>query len=630
MPYSKSVYFVQNVFYMFRKVMLVWILSIVGCASMAQPDIDAGTSALHRGDDFLARFMPAEAQAAYQKAIAIAQKTDNDPLYAEALFGAGQATWYAGNFAHAVDTGTIALGYFKKLQDRYYTIASLRILSNIYDDQGDYAHAFEAVRNALELFKDFEDEQNHVLSLIQMGSLYKGIGDLEAAREFYNQAKERNPRPGEYAYRELNHRMGELYMAHNMPDSALFFYHQAQQGNPDSKIIQLRIGELYLLTNQVDKAYDQLFPLYQYASKRVDVLISMSTMLALGKVHQIRNQLPEALAMAQQVFETSELRGVRKYSADACRLLSNIYEAQGDAAQALYYEKRYGRTKDSLISDQLKGQLYSFKQQLETAKQSAAMQSLADGKRLAQRTVVIVVLSALLIFLILMARQKNEKLRFEQLAAELEMKALRAQMNPHFIFNCLSAINHFILNKEEDQASDYLTRFSRLIRMVLNNAGKPIISMEEELDMLRLYLNMEQLRFKDAFDYYIYWDPIIKPAMVQLPSFILQPFCENAIWHGLLHKEGKGQLDIYFKIENGFLICTIKDNGVGRAKAATMRPQTAEKQPSLGHALTAQRLSIFNGKANTEPFIISDVKDGDGNIIGTMVTLHINIKNAYD
>src|SRR5262249_51354121 len=151
-----------------------------------------------------------------------------------------------------------------------------------------------------------------------------------------------------------------------------------------------------------------------------------------------------------------------------------------------------------------------------------------------------------------------EKLHLKQKASELEMRALRAQMNPHFIFNCLSAINHFILNNETDSASEYLTRFSRLLRLVLVNAGKPIISLEEELAMLRLYLDMEQLRFKNAFDYYIYSDPAVQPSMVNVPSFILQPFCENAIWHGLLHKEGKGQLNVHFKMEGDVLICTVR------------------------------------------------------------------------
>ncbi|MES2776956.1 MAG: histidine kinase [Bacteroidota bacterium] len=614
-----------------HKLLTLVCMMVIGLnQSAAQSAIDRGIKHLKAGDDFLARFQPAEAQAEYLQAIDIASTIHHDSLYAVSLFGAGQATWYAGNFAHAVDTVNLALSYFEKGKHPYNHPAALRILSNIYDDMGDYVHAFATVRKALEMFEHYDDSQNHILSLIQMGSLYKSIGDMDAALEFYNKAWERNPPVGEYPYRELNHCMGEIYMASNMPDSALFYYHNAQIGNPESKIIRLRIGELYLQTNQPDKAYAQLFPLYQYATQKADIIITMGAMLGLVKIYQVRNEWTQAQTMALTVLSAAEQRGARQYSRDACQLLSRIYEAQGDATKALYYEKRFGRTKDSIISDQLKGQLYSFKQQLGASRQSAAMQSLTDSKRVAQRTVLIILLCAALICFFLVARNKNEKLRFSKIAAELEMKALRAQMNPHFIFNCLTAINHFILNKEEDRASIYLTRFSRLIRMVLNNAGKPVISMEEELDMLRRFLDMEQLRFKDAFEYYIYWDPAIQPSMVQFPSFLLQPFCENAIWHGLMHKEGHGQLDIYFTTENGYLVCTIKDNGVGREKAAALDQRGADKDPSLGLALTTQRLILFNGSNKPEPFTISDIKDDSGHIKGTLVTLRINIKNAYD
>jgi LytS/YehU family sensor histidine kinase len=127
---------------------------------------------------------------------------------------------------------------------------------------------------------------------------------------------------------------------------------------------------------------------------------------------------------------------------------------------------------------------------------------------------------------------------------ELEMQALRSQMNPHFIFNCLSSINRFILKNKTEEASDYLTKFSRLVRMVLNNSRQELIALEDELETLRLYLDMEQLRFKNAFDYYINCVNEITADNIFIPPLILQPFAENAIWHGLMHKHGQGHLEI--------------------------------------------------------------------------------------
>src|SRR5262249_12876180 len=140
----------------------------------------------------------------------------------------------------------------------------------------------------------------------------------------------------------------------------------------------------------------------------------------------------------------------------------------------------------------------------------------------------------------------NEKTKVElqQKISDLEMQALRAQMNPHFIFNCLSSINKFILKNDTDTASDYLTRFSRLIRTVLVNSQLSLTTLNDEIEMLRLYLDMERLRFNETFDYNIIYENTIEPEIIYIPPMLLQPFCENAIWHGLMPKEGDRKLEI--------------------------------------------------------------------------------------
>jgi len=144
--------------------------------------------------------------------------------------------------------------------------------------------------------------------------------------------------------------------------------------------------------------------------------------------------------------------------------------------------------------------------------------------------------------------------------------------------------------------------------------------------MLRLYLDMEKLRFKDAFEYTIESEPGLQPSMINVPCFILQPFCENAIWHGLLHKEGKGQLTIRLKLEKDQLLVYIQDNGVGMAKAAQLKTRTAE---SMGQKLTSSRLALFNrGKNAGTHFVIRDIKDAQGEIAGTEVILKINTRSA--
>jgi len=216
-------------------------------------------------------------------------------------------------------------------------------------------------------------------------------------------------------------------------------------------------------------------------------------------------------------------------------------------------------------------------------------------------------------------------------ASQLEMETLRSQMNPHFIFNCLSSINRFILKNKTEEASDYLTKFSRLIRMVLNNSKQSFISLEDELETLRLYLEMERLRFKNSFDYSFTYNNSVDVNNIFIPPLLLQPFAENAIWHGLMHKHEKGSLNFDFYTEEKLLICIITDNGVGRERAELLKSKSAEKQKSMGLKITTKRLSLLNNNSNQQTFFtIEDLADENGNAIGTRVHLKISYKEMME
>lgn len=226
---------------------------------------------------------------------------------------------------------------------------------------------------------------------------------------------------------------------------------------------------------------------------------------------------------------------------------------------------------------------------------------------------------------------KEKKLaELQQQKTELEMQALRAQMNPHFIFNCLSSINRFILKNESETASDYLTKFSRLIRMVLNNSNRSLIILEDELEMLRLYLDLERLRFKNSFDYSISFHNNFDAASIFIPPLLLQPFAENAIWHGLMHKEGQGHLEVAFELENNRLKCCITDNGVGRKKAESFKSKSAEKQKSMGMQITAERIALLNKDIEQTTFSVEDLADEEGHATGTRVTLNIRYRETIE
>jgi ligand-binding sensor domain-containing protein len=214
-------------------------------------------------------------------------------------------------------------------------------------------------------------------------------------------------------------------------------------------------------------------------------------------------------------------------------------------------------------------------------------------------------------------------------SVQLEMQALRAQMNPHFIFNSLNSINRFILQNNKSQASEYLTKFSRLVRLILQNSQASMISLESELESLKLYIELEAVRFDHQFEYKIVVDKELDISGLKVPPLIIQPYVENAIWHGLMHKEEKGHLMIEITEKDDLLVCKIIDNGVGRKKAADLKSKSASNHKSMGMRITADRIAILQQEKQIGDSIsIIDLTLPDGGPGGTEVLIKIPIQ--YD
>jgi two-component sensor histidine kinase len=226
--------------------------------------------------------------------------------------------------------------------------------------------------------------------------------------------------------------------------------------------------------------------------------------------------------------------------------------------------------------------------------------------------------------------EKDKQLaELRQKTGELEMQALRAQMNPHFLFNSLNAINRFILQNNSRQASEYLTKFSRLVRLILQNSQSTLITLESELDSLKLYLELEALRFDHQFEYKITVPKDMDIEILKVPPLIIQPFAENAIWHGLMHKEEKGHLKVDIRQENEHIFISIKDDGVGRKQSAAMKSMSATKHKSMGLTITEDRISHLQRSAtDSSPVVINDLVNPDGSTAGTEVVIKIPV--IYD
>ena len=222
---------------------------------------------------------------------------------------------------------------------------------------------------------------------------------------------------------------------------------------------------------------------------------------------------------------------------------------------------------------------------------------------------------------------KQIETAFEQKIAETEMTALRAQMNPHFIFNCLNSIKLYTLENDSQTASEYLTIFSQLIRLVLENSRSEKVSLQKELETLRLYIELEAMRFKDKVKYQINISPEIDQQYIDIPPLLLQPYVENAIWHGLMHKKEGGNICINVSLPSEqCLQIEITDDGVGRKLAAEYKSKSATRQKSFGLKMTSERIDIINQVYHIKADVmIVDLKDGMNNACGTKVIIKIPV-----
>ncbi|CAN5392218.1 hypothetical protein BH09BAC5_BH09BAC5_24720 [soil metagenome] len=227
-------------------------------------------------------------------------------------------------------------------------------------------------------------------------------------------------------------------------------------------------------------------------------------------------------------------------------------------------------------------------------------------------------------------KRTEEKSETEKRIAELRLSALRAQMNPHFIFNAINSIQHFVLQNDSEHAYNYLAKFSNLIRLVLDQSQSESIPLDHELKMLKLYIELEQLRFERPFTYKIEVDSELQDENIKIPGMLVQPFVENAIWHGLLPKKsGDATLYISFRTKQRYVEITIEDNGVGR-NAVENTSHEKTKRRSYGLQITEARLKLAEQQHSDQPtFRIIDLKDENGIASGTKVVINL-VRDNYD
>ena len=225
--------------------------------------------------------------------------------------------------------------------------------------------------------------------------------------------------------------------------------------------------------------------------------------------------------------------------------------------------------------------------------------------------------------------KRKELVNINEQLAEARLSALQSQMNPHFVFNALNSIKWMILDGDNEKASRYLSKFALMIRMTLDHSKEVFVTLDENIRYLQSYLEMEQLRFDDSFTFSIHVEENIEAAETTIPSMMIQPLVENAIWHGLMHAEADKKISISFTQDENTITCTVEDNGIGIRKSEKLKEKSRSHHNSVGLENLQKRVKIMNEKYDMNcSLVITDLKDINKNATGTRVVLRFNMINV--
>jgi len=426
--------------------------------------------------------------------------------------------------------------------------------------------------------------------------------------------------------------LGNMYFDIGMPDSAVYFYRYGIE-------LSRKYFHLYgLYRNYFHLArYYYEKGLFDNAITCCDSAVYYGSISSSRGSYYGRDEFDRVLGASMEIY-FPVTRGYKKFLAWsymqlAYNLLLEIYESQGDMAMAYSTSRSLSGIKDSISVYNKNKELREIQAKYETAKKEEEIASLSNANQLQQMKIrqnsfFLAGMGGLLILIVLLAviLLRQNKLKADHQAILLKQRLFRSQMNPHFIFNSLGSIQSSIINEEPDKAVRYLSRFSKLMRNILDSSIEETVSLSEELTTIENYLELQKVRFASKFEYTIDLDESIDPENTFIPPMLAQPFIENAIEHGIKHKEGKGQIDIRCRRGNDVTIFEVEDDGVGREKARDLLLKQEESHKSLATVITRERIAALNKRKKKKITLeIIDLTKQNGQAAGTLVRFVIPI-----
>jgi tetratricopeptide (TPR) repeat protein len=531
--------------------------------------------------------------------------------YANSINNIASAYHHLGEIDKAISFHASAIKFQEQSKDSVRLAISYNNIALLYDEMGDIARTFEYLRKALVIHERKKNKMAESNVLNNIGTIYYERGYSKEAMTYYVRALK--------IQREIDDKHGMGLVLNNIGNA---YRSQKDPANAEKALMESlairkeiednygvaettgNLGNLFLETDP-EKAMSYYIEAKDISERFDFKKIKLESLNELGKIYFKKNELSKSEDACLKSLAISRDLRLPKNMYESAEILKRVYVKQNRVADALKMSDLYitmhdSLTKQIIFKETLKNQIqYDFDRQSEhlkseEEKRNAVFTEQARIKdlQIKQRNVMLIGIGSLLILLSIIGWLvlRQNKLKASQQATQLEQKLLRLQMNPHFIFNALTSIEGFIYENKPELAGKYLSDFSKLMRMTLENSREDLISLDEEVKMLEYYLKVHQLYLEDKFNFNIKIDEEVDPSSILIPPMLFQPFVENAIKHGVADIE-HGEIQLSFKMEGEKLMVQIRDNGKGLEEIFQRKEHT-----SLATLITKERLALLRFK----------------------------------
>ncbi len=545
--------------------------------------------------------------------------------YAEAdsYYNIGETFFKDGNFRKSEEYYTKAKTIYEKLNDRPNIEKTSRKLAQSQEKQNKIAPAISNYGRAAEVSPlksrtlnsndvtrlsvgSPEAKEEAIQSNIQLNEKEKDNGALAAS---YSQMADVNMQQNNIPKAEANLTNAYKISKKEAPQQALE--------------INQKLTDFYVDNRKFDKAIEAKKNVLKESFVKENSEKEVEQIRELADIYIKKNDPQEAIGLLKKSYGIALEKGHTLEARKSVQTLDSLYDVSENTDASIHLYRDFLRklpglvAKDkSLVDEKILEDTEQRISQLEKEKQ--LKDELIRKKNVFNYSLLaaLLILTGLVVFIFRMLKKvqiKNKK---------IALQSLRREMNPHFIFNSLNSVNHFIATNNELEANQYLTKFSKLMRGVMENSTEDFIPFQQELDLLQNYLALEKTRFADKFDYEIDVDESLNTQSLKVPGMLIQPFLENAVWHGLRYRSTKGFLTLRFEKENQYLKITIEDNGIGIEESKKQKTEHQKTRKGRGMTNTLERIALLNDLYKKE--ISCSIKDKEKSS-GVLVVLKINL-----